>query len=144
MKSQKTFYTSSPIETEQVGEQIGGLLKKGDVVFLFGDLGAGKTTLIKGLVRALTGTPSQEVTSPTFTYLHTYSGPIDVYHFDLYRLSKEEEFLSAGFDEFLEGQGIACIEWPDRLPKKFNLSPIHIHIQYKNFLERTISVQGFS
>jgi tRNA threonylcarbamoyladenosine biosynthesis protein TsaE len=82
----------------------------------FGDLGSGKTTFIKGLVEEASGVSSHEVNSPTFSYLNIYSGPRGtVYHFDLYRLRDVDEFLSMGFDEYMDAGGICCIEWSERI-----------------------------
>jgi tRNA threonylcarbamoyladenosine biosynthesis protein TsaE len=135
-----TFFTDSPYDTQIVGQQIGEILQKGDVLCLTGDLGAGKTTLIKGIAQKLTNTPPEEITSPTFTYLHIYQGPVTLYHFDLYRLSSEEEFLQAGFHEFLQRDGICCIEWPDRLPKNLSSSCALLDIAYLGPEKRKISL----
>ena len=136
----KTFASSSSEETIEIGRQIGALLHKKELVCLTGDLGAGKTTLIKGIVHFLTGTLPSEVVSPTFTYLNIYSGSSDVYHFDLYRLSSKEEFLAAGFDEFLEKDGICLVEWPDRLPEKILKQKTSIHIAYVSQEKRKITL----
>lgn len=96
------------------GVRLGRSLKAGEIVLLFGDLGAGKTTLVKGIARGL-GAADAEVCSPTFSYVNLYPGPIPLYHFDLYRLRDAEEFLAMGFEEMLFQGGICCIEWPERI-----------------------------
>lgn len=136
-----TFLTCSSSETEDIGCQIGQLVKNGDVLCLTGDLGAGKTTLIKGIAKHYTGIDTSEVTSPTFTYLNIYSGLYDLYHFDLYRLPSPEEFIQAGFLEFLSPKGICCIEWPDKLPAHTPLQKISIHIEYISLAQRKITFQ---
>ncbi len=133
------FFTHSAEETMEVGKQIALLLQEGDVVFLLGDLGSGKTTLTKGLIEQLTNTSTQEVTSPTFTYLHTYSGTKKIHHFDLYRLSSPSEFLDAGFHEFLSKEAICCIEWPDRLPEGIK-ETCRIEILYEEKNTRKITL----
>ncbi|MBS0627082.1 MAG: tRNA (adenosine(37)-N6)-threonylcarbamoyltransferase complex ATPase subunit type 1 TsaE [Verrucomicrobia bacterium] len=141
MKDLITFLTHSSNETEDIGKQIGQLVESGDVLCLTGDLGAGKTTLVKGIAKQYTGISGLEVTSPTFTYLNIYSGLQNLYHFDLYRLSSPEEFIQAGFLEFLSMKGICCIEWPDRLPTNLSLKTISIHIEYVSFEQRKITLQ---
>ncbi len=100
--------------TARLGVAIAALLAPGEAVCLSGPLGAGKSTLARGLVRALT-TPGQDVPSPTFTLVQFYEGPrLKVAHFDLYRLTNAEEAYEIGLDEALD-DGAAVIEWPERL-----------------------------
>ena len=100
--------------TQALGRVIAAALQPGEAVCLTGPLGAGKSTLARALVRALT-TPDEEVPSPTFTLVQFYEGPrLNVAHFDLYRLSSPEEAYEIGLDEALD-QGAAVIEWPARL-----------------------------
>ena len=98
--------------TERLGESIAQLLQPGDVVALMGELGAGKTTLTRGLVRALCGTQT-EVSSPTYTLVQTYEAPkFLLWHFDLYRIEDSQELLELGWTE--TATGVAIVEWPDR------------------------------
>jgi tRNA threonylcarbamoyladenosine biosynthesis protein TsaE len=113
--SSTSFISNSDSETRNFGRQLGKILPKNSVVCLFGDLGAGKTTLIKGIVSAVTEFPEEQVNSPTFTYLNIYPGTIPVYHFDLYRLDNPEDFLHMGFEDFFSSEGICCIEWSERI-----------------------------
>ena len=100
--------------TARLGSAIAAQLRKGDAVCLSGPLGAGKSTLARALVRALT-TPTEEVPSPTFTLVQFYEGArLNVAHFDLYRLSNPDEAYEIGLDEALD-EGAAVIEWPERL-----------------------------
>ena len=98
-------------ETISLGFEFGKKLKSGDVVCLVGDLGAGKTTFTKGIAKAL-GTEYEPV-SPTFSIVHDYGGKIPLYHFDLYRLSSENDLMSIDFDSYLFSGGVCVIEWPD-------------------------------
>ena len=112
------LYTKSPAETIRVGKQLALILDKGDIVGFVGELGSGKTTIIKGIVAAITG---KIATSPTFVIVNEYQGTIPVFHFDLYRLKYHSELTTIGWDEY-PGKGIILIEWADRvkklLPKK--------------------------
>ena len=99
--------------TVLLGQDIGAALRPGDVLALEGDLGAGKTTLARGLIRALAADAALDVPSPTFTLVQSYEGRIPVQHFDLYRLSSAEELHELGFDEAAR-HGIAIVEWPEK------------------------------
>ena len=105
-----TERTSSAAETEAVGERLASELGPGDVVVVSGELGAGKTTLIRGAARALGVT--DPVTSPTFTIGHTYSGRIPVSHLDLYRLAELDQEDPALLSDYVTQQAVSFIEWP--------------------------------
>lgn len=106
--------TADEAATVGAGELLGPLLRAGDVVALAGDLGAGKTQLVKGVARALG--VGDAVTSPTFNLLLVHPGSLPLYHFDLYRLEREEDLEEIGFYETVEGNGVSMIEWGDRFP----------------------------
>jgi len=115
--------------TEALGAALAGRLRPGDAVCLYGLLGAGKTTLARGLIRALTG-PDEEVPSPTFTLVQLYEGPdFPVSHFDLYRLESAGEADELGLDEALE-DGAALIEWPQRLGGRLPPDRLDIEIAF--------------
>ena len=99
--------------TARLGARIAPLLEPGETVLLYGPLGMGKSTLARGLIRALTR-PDEDVPSPTFTLVQFYESDPPVAHFDLYRLTRPEEAAEIGLDEALE-EGCAVIEWPERL-----------------------------
>jgi tRNA threonylcarbamoyladenosine biosynthesis protein TsaE len=109
-----TFISHSPAETEALGERWGREAQRGLVVALSGDLGAGKTQLVRGFARGLGVTT--RVHSPTFTLVNEYSGGrLKLLHLDLYRLETPEQIHSAGIEEFLQPDGVAIIEWAERL-----------------------------
>ncbi|MCE5197839.1 MAG: tRNA (adenosine(37)-N6)-threonylcarbamoyltransferase complex ATPase subunit type 1 TsaE [Armatimonadota bacterium] len=119
--------TYSADETMEIGERLGRGLQAGDVLALFGDLGAGKTTFTKGIARGL-GLEA-DVHSPTFTLIHEHLGTIPLYHVDLYRLASEEEVDTLGIDEYIYGDGVTIIEWADRM--KSLLPPERLDIELK-------------
>ena len=104
--------TTSEEETESAGERLAGSLAPGDVVLLYGDLGAGKTAFVRGLARGL-GAAADDVSSPTFTIIQEYSGRAKLYHVDLYRL-EPLEVDDLGLDELVSTEGIVAIEWAER------------------------------
>ncbi len=109
-----TLISHSPAETEALGEQWGRTAQPGLVIGLSGELGAGKTQLVRGLARGL-GIPSR-VHSPTFTLVNIYTGGrLTLYHLDLYRLDSPQQISDAGLEEFLEPEGVTVIEWAERL-----------------------------
>ena len=110
-----TLDLASLRHTELLGIFIGRNARPGDVFFLRGDLGAGKTTLTQFIGQGLGVPASCYITSPTFSLLHEYPGRLPLYHFDLYRLGDEEEIMELGFGDILSGDGLSVVEWPDRL-----------------------------
>ena len=105
-----TYQTRSEADTMRFAAALGRQLDAGDVLLLEGDLGAGKSVVARGVARALG--IAGAMPSPTFTVLIPYEGEKKLYHFDLYRLADPDEFWAAGLDEFVGGDGIAVIEWP--------------------------------
>lgn len=115
-----TFITHSPEETIELGEKIGKLLKKGDVIAMQGTLAAGKTTITKGIAKSLN--IDDTITSPTFCLISEYYGKMPLYHMDVYRLEGGEDFVNLGTDDMIYGDGVSIIEWSekimDELPKR--------------------------
>jgi tRNA threonylcarbamoyladenosine biosynthesis protein TsaE len=106
------FVTGSEEESSTAGERFAERHTAGDVVLLYGDLGAGKTAFVRGLARGL-GAPADDVSSPTFTLVQEYRGRMTLHHVDLYRL-QPIEVADLGLDELLETQGVLAIEWAER------------------------------
>ena len=122
------FRLEGEAATARLGAAVAAELKPGDAVCLSGPLGAGKSTLARGLIRALT-TPREEVPSPTFTLVQVYDGRTPVAHFDLYRLTSQDEAFELGLDEALE-DGAAVIEWPQRLEGRLPPDRLDIEIAF--------------
>ena len=129
MPVKKQINSQSPEETHQLGILFGQSLKPGSVLALFGELGSGKTTFLKGVIHGINETPPHEITSPTFTYLHVYEGKIPVYHFDLYRLKNAAQFHEIGFDEFFNQGGICCIEWAERIEEALPENTLRVYLE---------------
>jgi tRNA threonylcarbamoyladenosine biosynthesis protein TsaE len=108
----ETWTTHSPEETQAVAAAFALRLRAGCILALHGTLGAGKTCFVKGLAQALG--VRLPVTSPTFTIVNEYCGSVPLYHIDLYRISGPDEALALGLEEYIFGDGITAIEWPDR------------------------------
>jgi tRNA threonylcarbamoyladenosine biosynthesis protein TsaE len=122
--------SSSAEETFRLGAELGRSLPPSAIVALFGDLGAGKTTFVKGLVSAITGLDPALINSPTFTYLHLYPTRPAVHHFDLYRLRTADEFLALGFDEYFSEEGIVCIEWAEKIDAILPKGTLSVHLDH--------------
>jgi tRNA threonylcarbamoyladenosine biosynthesis protein TsaE len=111
-----TVFTSrSPEETEAIGRQLAARLKAGDVLALVGEIGAGKTTFVRGLAEGL-GVPAGSVASPSFVLVREYRGRLPLYHADLFRLEGMPQAASVGLEDFYEQGGGTGIEWADRVP----------------------------
>jgi len=110
-----SFLSRSSSQTIKLGKLLGAHMSAGCVIGLVGELGAGKTCFIKGIAEGLNNTPESEVTSPTFTILQEYPGPVPLYHFDAYRLSGSHDLEAIGFEDYVGTDGVAVIEWADRI-----------------------------
>lgn len=108
-----TWLSESEKDTFNFGSWIGANARPGDIILLYGDLGSGKTVLSKGIAKG--AGVSDMVTSPTFTLMNQYNGNYPVYHFDIYRLNQPEELFDLDYEEYIYGDGIAIVEWPDRM-----------------------------
>jgi tRNA threonylcarbamoyladenosine biosynthesis protein TsaE len=132
-----TFISSSAAETEASGRQFAPGLHAGDIVALQGELGAGKTHMIKGIVAGLGS--ADPVTSPTFTLVHEYSGGrLPVYHFDFFRLEDARSAARLGLDDYFFSEGVSLVEWADRFPELLPKEARWIRIEVKSPQERVI------
>jgi tRNA threonylcarbamoyladenosine biosynthesis protein TsaE len=124
----KSFETHSEEETIDLGRRIAHELPKRGVVLLIGNLGAGKTTLAKGIISGLGAGNPEDVTSPTFTLIHEYNGG-RVYHVDLYRLDTPAQIATLGLDELFDRDAVVLVEWGERFPDLFPAERIEIRLQ---------------
>lgn len=108
-----TYISNDPEETVSLGEKLGKLLKKNDIIAFIGDLGAGKTCFVGGIVSGLDS--KSRASSPSFSIIKEYPANIPIYHFDLYRLNFQEEIEKLGYEEYFYSNGITLIEWADRV-----------------------------
>lgn len=136
------FVTESAEETIALGRRLSELLPERGAVLLVGNLGAGKTTLVKGIAEARGAAEQDEVSSPTFPLIHEYGSPPKLFHIDLYRLETVEEVLSLGIDEFLERPALTLIEWGERFPGLWPRETPRILIERLGVDSRSFSVQS--
>ncbi|MBI1791072.1 MAG: tRNA (adenosine(37)-N6)-threonylcarbamoyltransferase complex ATPase subunit type 1 TsaE [Acidobacteria bacterium] len=135
--------TNSEEETIALGETLARSLPARAVVMLIGNLGTGKTTLAKGIVKGLQAAQPEEVSSPTFTLIHEYGGgPRTVYHIDLYRLDNEREAATLGLEEIFDREAVTLIEWGERFPNLMPPSRVEIRLQHAGGDHRIIEVTG--
>lgn len=138
------FQTASAEETIAAGRSIAASLKPPLMLILRGDLGAGKTTLVKGIVDALGAGDPEDVTSPTFTLVHEYESSaksVKLYHLDLYRLEEDSQLTALGIDEMLGAQSIVLIEWGEKFPSILSRADGEIVLSHEGDDLRTIHVR---
>ena len=134
--------TNSPEETMRMGRELAVLLTPPKLLILRGDLGAGKTTLVKGIAAALGDATEDDVTSPTFTLVHEYGGGgTMLYHLDLYRLEKESELHALGIEEMHRPDALVLIEWGEKFPSLTARADGEIAIQHAGADTRNISLR---
>jgi tRNA threonylcarbamoyladenosine biosynthesis protein TsaE len=129
--------TSSPEQTRRIGEMLGARLGPGDTVCLYGDLGAGKTSLSYGIALGLE-VRTQYITSPTFTFVNEYEGRAPFYHIDLYRLKDPGELENIGFEEYVDSDGVTVIEWAERAEDALPVERLSVYLSYINEGSREI------
>lgn len=136
-----TFVTKTSEETIELGYKIGKLLKKGDIIAMQGTLAAGKTTITKGIAKALN--IEEDITSPTFCIISEYEGTMPLYHMDVYRLDGEEDFINLGTDDMLYGDGVSIIEWSEKIINQLPKTTIIIKIETKEDNSRLIKIDNW-
>jgi tRNA threonylcarbamoyladenosine biosynthesis protein TsaE len=129
--------TRSPEETETLGEHLAGSLRAGDVLGLSGDLGAGKTCLVRGICRGLG--VQDRVTSPSFLTVNEYRGRLPVFHVDLYRIDRVGDLRTDGYDEMVFGPGVTLIEWSERMTDVLPDERLDVSIEITGQQERRLT-----
>ena len=142
--SAEEYITHSAEETIALGRELAPKLRELRMVILHGDLGAGKTTLVKGIAEGLNAASQDDVTSPTFTLIHEYRGPeVALHHVDLYRIETERELATLGLDELFAGDGnLVLIEWGEKFPRLVAECDGKIRIERAGELERKLTFQS--
>jgi tRNA threonylcarbamoyladenosine biosynthesis protein TsaE len=133
--------THSFEETILRGREIGSQLKPPVLVLLSGDLGAGKTTLTKGIAGGLDAASEDEVTSPTFTLVHKYDRGVRVYHVDLYRITDFHDLETLGLEDMFAEQAVVIVEWPEKLTWRTGWPTVRIHLEHVSEDTREISIE---
>ena len=135
----KTFQTHSAEETTDLGRQLAVELKPGSIVLLRGDLGAGKTTMVKGIAEGFQAAKADDVTSPAFTLIHEYRGPaITLYHIDLYRIDTQRELDTLALDDLMSPRSILLIEWGEKFERFNKERDLEIAIEHAGGDDRRI------
>ena len=136
----REFLTHSSEETIERGREIGARLKVPALVLLTGDLGAGKTTLTKGIANGLGAAAIDEVTSPTFTLVHRYERAARVYHVDLYRIEGLRDLETLGLEDVFSEHAVVIVEWPDRLNMRNDWPTVRVQLEHVSEDTRRIRV----
>jgi tRNA threonylcarbamoyladenosine biosynthesis protein TsaE len=136
------YRTGSEEETIALGEELAKRLPRRAVVLLIGKLGAGKTTLAKGIVKGLGAAQPEEVSSPSFTLIHEYGEGPKVYHVDLYRLEEARELATLGLEEILDREAVVLVEWGERFPRLWPAERIEVELRVVEGEAREIRIEG--
>lgn len=137
----REFTTKSAEETVALGRELAKMLTSPKLVVLCGDLGAGKTTLVKGIAQGFRAASEEDVTSPTFTLIHEYHGPsVTVYHIDLYRIDTQRELDTLALDDLMSEKGVLLIEWGEKFARFKRERDVEINFRRISDNERLITV----
>ena len=134
------FITNSEQETEEVGEKLAGTLHGGEVIAMYGELGAGKTAFVRGMARGM-GLQCR-VSSPTFTIVNEYIGERELIHFDMYRLRSADELFDIGWEDYLSRGAVFAVEWSENVKDAFFGDEIEVRIEKLSDQRRHIEIRG--
>jgi tRNA threonylcarbamoyladenosine biosynthesis protein TsaE len=138
------YFTKSSEETIELGRKIGEVLKPGDILGFYGELGSGKTTMIKGIAMGLGVKEENLVKSPSFIMINEYKGRFPIYHIDLYRIKNTGEILSIGLDDYLYSDGVCLIEWAEKAEGDLPENLIKVELEVVKPEERKVTISGLS
>jgi tRNA threonylcarbamoyladenosine biosynthesis protein TsaE len=138
MKQLLLTESHSSDETEAIAAELASILKSGDIVTLYGPLGAGKTTFVRGLAQGLGC--YKGVRSPTFSLINEYPGPLPLYHFDFYRLEGEAEIDDLGWTEYLDSGGVMAIEWPEKIKNMLPTKRFEVYLSFYGENARMVEI----
>ncbi len=136
----REWTTHSSDETIQLGREIGRKLTPPTLILLSGDLGAGKTTLTKGIASGMGAAEDDEVTSPTFTLVHKYDRTSRVYHVDLYRIADSRDLETLGLEDIFNESAVVIVEWPEKMSIQTGWPVIRIHLEHVSDDTRRIAI----
>ncbi len=139
--ARRQIVTWNSEETIACGREIGARLKAPVLILLSGELGAGKTTLTKGIVSGFGAAPEDEVTSPTFTLVHKYGQGVPVYHVDLYRVEDARDFSTLGIEDIFREDAVVLIEWAEKFALPSDWSVFRIHLEHVSPDARRVTIE---
>jgi len=131
------YLAQSPSDTDRLGRRLGRALTGGDVLALYGELGSGKTALVRGIASGLGASP-EDVSSPTFVLIHEYRGRLRLAHADLYRLESAAELAQIGLSDYDDGKTVTAIEWADRAGIELPADRLEIHLRHRGPASRAL------
>lgn len=135
------FLSTSVVDTDRFGRVIGRALRGGEVIGLYGDLGTGKTTLVRGIAAGLRAAP-RLVSSPTFVLIHEYRGRLLLAHADLYRIASQEDVAQTGLSDYLDGETVVVVEWADRAGSQLPDDRLEIRLAHRGRASRALSLSA--
>lgn len=135
------FFARSESDTDRLGSRLADALEPGTAVALVGNLGAGKTRLVRAIAIAA-GVDPHEINSPTFVLVHEYEGRWPIYHFDTYRLANADEFIDLGAQDYFASEGISFVEWADRVTRTLPTDHVRIEIETTGDTERFFRISA--
>lgn len=136
-----SYCSRSATETDRLGRIIGQALRGGEVVALFGELGTGKTALVRGIAAGL-GAPPRAVSSPTFVLIHEYRGRLPLAHADLYRIQTATELAYLGLSDYLDGHTVVAVEWADKAGTELPPDRLHVYLTHRGKTARDLALQA--